>query len=143
MSLSPPTADSLRELCSSLEYDFLDAVIDSDSSTRNFADRFKELHDSSFTELSRSSLPTVAMAYSTASNISTISSSFIELEYKSTELEKELLSEIDSILKDLTLEDFPRAVPKSTKQSGLTSANIVLGPCSNLISKQIRSLAYR
>lgn len=120
MLLSPNPDDALHQMFSSLEIDFLKAVIDSDSSTTDFADRFRDLHDASLSKLSGAPLPTITAAHRAASNLSILSSSLSELESASKEIKDDLMLDIDQILQQLTLED-----PFSASGAQATGQNLL------------------
>lgn len=126
MTLLTAPDDFLYRTCSSLEIEFLNTIVDGEFAMNDFAKRLTKLQESSEQSLSPcTSKSTAAIAYTAASSISIISSSFIELESISKDIENDLFTDVTDVLQHLTLHDCDSssgAIPsKSTQGENLDS----------------------
>lgn len=92
---------------SSLESEFLKSVNASGTALKEFANHFAEVQKQSCEGPSKIASTSSAIAHSVASNILAMSTSLLELDTRSKEIETNLIDDIDGILQCLTIEDVP------------------------------------
>lgn len=106
MSSLPELDDPLYRLCSSLESQFLDTIVNGESAINDFAERLAEVQG--FTTghpLACSSQSKFALAYRAASSISIISSSFMAMEDRCKEIENDLFADVTDVLQHMSIQD--------------------------------------
>ena len=102
--MSSSRDEASRHFYLSLEVEFLDSVTKSESAIETFADRLLHLQDDAHEGL-QTTVSNVALIHDTATRLQILSESFIDIETKSTQVEENLLHDIDNFLQQLSLED--------------------------------------